>query len=44
MQKKTDENDLRAYRNGPLTVLQLMGVLAVLGLLAAWVLQRFFIS
>ena len=44
MQKNNDENDLRAYRSGPFTLLQLMTVLAILGLLTAWVLQRFFLN
>jgi hypothetical protein len=44
MQKKTDENDLRAYRSGPFTLLQLMIMLAAVGLLSAWILQRFFLS
>ena len=42
MEEKKKKEDLRAYRTGPLTVLELMAVLAVLGVLLAWVLHRFF--
>jgi hypothetical protein len=42
MQKKDDHKELRSFRTGPLTILQLMAVLAILGVLGAWVLHRFF--
>ncbi len=38
MQVNQDNNDLKAYRRGRLTILQLMGVLAVVGMLATWIL------
>lgn len=43
MQKENDndKSDLRAYRIGPLTLLELMTVLAVLGLLLTWIWQKF---
>jgi hypothetical protein len=39
MQVNQDKNDVKAYRRGRLSILQLMGVLAVVGILATWVLQ-----
>jgi hypothetical protein len=36
------KEDLRAYRPGRLTILQLMFVLAMLGLVSTYVLHRFF--
>lgn len=44
MKKTNDKEDLRAYRSGPLTVLQLMALIAVLGLLLTWVIKHFFLS
>ena len=44
MQKKNENKELRAYRMGPLTMLQLMIVLAVLGVLLTWVLRQFLFS
>lgn len=38
--KKLDQ----VYRAGRLSILELMTVLAVLGVLLTWVLQRFFLS
>lgn len=37
---KKNENDLREYRTGKLTVLQLMSLLAILGIVLTWVLQH----
>lgn len=43
MQKTNDKDDLRAYRSGPLTVLELMAVIAILGLLLTWVTKHYFV-
>ena len=40
--KKDNEISVNAYRIGRLTILEIMAVLAVLGLLATWVLHHFF--
>lgn len=45
MKEEKDKNDKPAsggYRVGKLTILQIMAVLAIIGLLATWVLGRFF--
>jgi|GEM_PF-3465935 hypothetical protein len=47
MSEMKDKNEKPAsggYRIGKLTILQIMAVLAVIGLLATWVLGRFFPS
>ncbi|VVC75064.1 hypothetical protein AQUSIP_03400 [Aquicella siphonis] len=42
MQTDDKKDEINVYRLGRLTVLELMAVLAVLGILATWVLRRFF--
>lgn len=42
MNIKNEKDDLRQYRLGGLTVLQLMPTLAIVGLLSAWILRHFF--
>lgn len=37
-----EKQDGQVYRRGRLTILELMSVLAILGGLLTWVLQRFF--
>lgn len=44
MKQKNKRNEVNVYRAGRLTVLELMTVLAVLGILVTWVLRRFFES
>lgn len=44
IQEEKDNINLETYRSGSLTLLQLMSVLAILGVLATWVLWHFFIS
>lgn len=41
MDKHNEQQDLKSYRRGRLTILELMTVLSVLGVLLTWVLQRF---
>ncbi len=41
-EKKNRKENLRSYRTGPLTVLQLMLVIAILGGLITWLLSHFF--
>lgn len=43
-EKKNKKDDLRSYRTGPLTVLELMAVIAIIGGLLTWVISRFFTS
>lgn len=40
--KKNNKDRLLAYPTGRLTLLELMGALAVLGILLTWVIRRFF--
>lgn len=42
MQKNNRRNESDAYRVGKLTVLELMTVLAVLGIMVTWILRHFF--
>lgn len=45
MQTKDKDGKIQhTYRTGKLTLLELMAVLAVLGILLSWVLQQFFLS
>jgi len=37
-----NKNQIKGYRIGKLTILEIMSVLAVIGLLATWVLHHFF--
>lgn len=39
---KQKEEDLSVYRVGRLTLLQLMGMVAVIGIVATWVVHRLF--
>jgi len=42
MQKANKVKEINVYRIGRITILQLMGVLAALGLVSTWVLHYFF--
>jgi hypothetical protein len=42
--KENQDQSVNVYRLGKITLLQIMGSLAVLGLLATWVLSRYFSS
>jgi len=42
--KKNNEIPSGGYRVGKLTILEIMTVLAVIGLLATWVLHHFFVA
>lgn len=37
MKPEKNKNELRSYRLGPLTILQWMAIIAVLGLFLAWI-------
>lgn len=41
-EEKKPKEDLRPYRPGPLTVLQLLALVAILGLVLTWVVKHFF--
>jgi hypothetical protein len=41
-ENKTQQNETSGHRLGKLTILQIMGILAVVGLLATWVLRHYF--
>jgi prepilin-type N-terminal cleavage/methylation domain-containing protein len=42
MESNKDKKDADVYRAGKLTILELMAVLAILGILVTWVLHSFF--
>lgn len=42
MQTNAKKEKVNVYRVGGLTLLQLMAILAVLGIVATWVLRQFF--
>jgi Tfp pilus assembly protein PilE len=44
METNNEKEGANGYRIGRLTVLELMTVLAVLGILITWILRRFFTS
>jgi len=40
--KQDNQEQVKVYRLGKMTILEIMVVLAVIGLVATWVLHRFF--